>query len=1362
MDSKIRERFQHRLSPQLFSSDEGPETGDESDEDIVRSYLPPDNHDIMRAFEPHHNIPAINITLHSPNANHVLESEICQLADIQDSIQRMREGELVPPNSDKQSVEARLSSSCPSLTVESGEEGDTPTPRRRSRQQHYKDHKSHRKRSGRPRSPSVSTGESDEEVSEGLDFVDGHQHRSGSTSQPNTARDRTGSNALPAHFHPGLPRPTEAVNPAMGVARVDHLSGGLPSLHKSVSTPSMVQNDVNNDNIPSSGKSSRRARVPEPTHVFIQKLIAEHGWTNQRSGTDSETEGEEATATRERENGANHVRYMGAPVTGGQVPSPQLTLAEFLQNPALSEEERSKRRRNKKERGGSLFSLRKKKDKKDGKGLAKAGSAVSLQSRVVTAPRVPQHSYSMSSLKRYPPPTSQFYLARSESSKSAEDREDIEGDRENLLESELLPAEDFPEGFPISLRNLDTDPFLRIQKEEPETWAASVPEGVASALKPHEAKRQEHIYEFIMTEKHHCQLLKVIQKVFCEGMVTYLDMKPELLDRLFPQLETLISLHFEFLRQLRERQDSTAVIPTIADILINQFQEDNAGRWRSAYGAFCSQHLDAVSIYKDIIKNDRRFQEFVQQCSNNPLLRKMGIPECILTVTTRITKYPLLIEPLIKTAKERPEEQQKLRNCLHLVKSILVDVNGQVAEKERGQRLLEIYNRMDARSHVSHEGRKFKKSDILSENRKLLFEGVGTLLSPALTGSSSGRGNRSPAPMLVSVVVLSDVVVFLQDTNQKYTFITPDHKSGVVPVHSLMAREKPGTDNKALYLISTSDKEPEMYEFQVVQPRDRQDWIAGIRRAVDLSTGGPGEDSQFESEAEQARKQLEAKYMKMRQLTSELRGKDMELARLLEDKMRVLSEMLDELGVDHPLEPTQAKYLHLVQEKEAGSVTKEQLLQEVQEATKLASSLYSSGNNLGRSVSSVGEHVSEGYESPSLPKRAETFGGFDNTLTVQTKNVKKKPSESVQFAELGLPATPPLLALDKSQQATAVHMTHYLNNIMCMVSEHFTSLEGFKVELTECKERAALGWGRYKHNQQLEELRTLQEQLSQERRMWQAHKEEQEKDICDKQEVMNKMQSILEQERKDVEQQRNKLYRKLEALQAQGFDIGPNMAVIGPSMHQTNSEPAFVMEVRKAVSPPGQENRKNTHAQPPTDRKPSHLPPPSNNSKKNSESKNLHLLSATNESKGDLSEIKQQIPYTLAKLSLAGSKNKDKKSCSKLVERPSISAPILTTGHHQMLPFKLSENDRKASSPKAGYQKLSSNSFAEDRIGRAQGREEVSHSRTGSSPASMTGRPMSNTLPKSVGRTGSPEKDKPLKEIQKVNYADSGEEVFFF
>jgi hypothetical protein len=49
-----------------------------------------------------------------------------------------------------------------------------------------------------------------------------------------------------------------------------------------------------------------------------------------------------------------------------------------------------------------------------------------------------------------------------------------------------------------------------------------------------------------------------------------------------------------------------------------------------------------------------------------------------------------------------------------------------------------------------------------------------------------------------------------------------------------------------------------------------------------------------------------------------------------------------------------------------------------QEVNSLASSLYAPGTSLSRSVSSVGEHQSEAYISPTLPKRAETFGGFDN------------------------------------------------------------------------------------------------------------------------------------------------------------------------------------------------------------------------------------------------------------------------------------------------------------------------------------------------------------------------------------------------
>jgi hypothetical protein len=158
-----------------------------------------------------------------------------------------------------------------------------------------------------------------------------------------------------------------------------------------------------------------------------------------------------------------------------------------------------------------------------------------------------------------------------------------------------------------------------------------------------------------------------------------------------------------------------------------------------------------------------------------------------------------------------------------------------------------------------------------------------------------------------------------------------------------------------------------------------------------------------------------------------------------------------------------------------------------QEASRLASSLYSSGSSLSRSVSSVGERHSAAYTSPILPKRAETFGGFDiqqggpnpgakkqmsakeiniedgrEEEIVSEQKVKLSPSESVGIlieprsgwdeTEGAGPsqqmvgsknnlAIPPFLHLDPDQQQAAVQMTHYLNSLMCMVSEHFTSLE---------------------------------------------------------------------------------------------------------------------------------------------------------------------------------------------------------------------------------------------------------------------------------------------------------------------------------
>ncbi|KAF4519313.1 hypothetical protein B566_EDAN005253, partial [Ephemera danica] len=395
---------------------------------------------------------------------------------------------------------------------------------------------------------------------------------------------------------------------------------------------------------------------------------------------------------------------------------------------------------------------------------------------------------------------------------------------------------------------------------------------VTKKLKEKEIKRQEHIYEFILTEKHHCLTLRVMQKVFVDGFQKYFQMGHNL-DRMFPRLADLTDIHLGFLHKLREKQKtSSPTIDSIADILLEQFSGLEAEKLKSAYGEFCSRHRDAVDLYKDYLQQDHRFGEFVRHCQTNPLLKKKGIPECVLFVTQRLTKYPLLIEPLIKSAKENKKEQEKLSKALALVKEILVAVDAQVAEKEKEDRKLEIYNRIDAKSFTTHRNKKFKKSDILSNNRRLRFEGLATLMQ-----------GRSKMQLVLA---------------------------GVVSLQKLLVREKAGQESRGIYLISSNPSDPEMFELKVHKPKDKLSWINAVRQAVERC---PEEEEEAQAlSMEEKQRLLEAKRTQIQQIVGVLRKKDMEQAQILEDKMALQLQLLAAAGLTNLPEPP--SYTHLVAE----------------------------------------------------------------------------------------------------------------------------------------------------------------------------------------------------------------------------------------------------------------------------------------------------------------------------------------------------------------------------------------------------------------------------------------------------------------
>ncbi|GFG35816.1 hypothetical protein Cfor_11174, partial [Coptotermes formosanus] len=836
---------------------------------------------------------------------------------------------------------------------------------------------------------------------------------------------------------------------------------------------------------------------------------------------------------------------------------------------------------------------------------------------------------------------------------------------------------------PITADDLDTDPFLGLHVEEPDSWTPTVGKEVTKKLKEKEIKRQEHIYEFILTEKHHCLTLRVMQKVFVEGLQKHFQLGKDL-ERMFPRLLDLTEIHLSFLYHLRQRQRMAPVVDTLSDILLEQFSGSGAQKLKSAYGEFCSRHRDAVDIYKSYL-HDRRFSEFMRHCQGNPLLKKKGIPECILFVTQRLTKYPLLIEPLIKTSKDNKIEQERFGKALAFVKEILVEVDTQVAEKEKEDRKLEIYHRIEAKSFTVYRGVKFKKSDILSKNRRLRFEGVAMLMQ--------GRGKMQ----LVFVIVLSDVLFFLLESNNKYSFYTPDNKAGLVSLQKLLVREKAGQESRGIYLISSNPADPEMFELKVHKPKDKQLWIRGIRSAVQSCQEDDDETVVLSSEERQ--KLLEAKQSQIQQIVGVLRQKDVEQAQILEEKMALQQKLLAAAGVESVLESP--NYCSLVAADTDSSTMWQEVLSAVQEVNNLASSLYAPGTNLSRSVSSVGEHQSEAYISPTLPKRAETFGGFDNA----NKDQLPAATDHLQWHDAMMATIPPgvltsnlcdnscelpaLLMLGQEQQLAAVQLSHYVYKLLSIISQQMTSIHSLQAQLSAYKCQLIQDDGRerrpaYRHNQQLEELRNLQDRLTQEKEAWQREKDAEEKYVEEKKAELQRLQEQIRAEQHDVTQQREQLYRKLEMLTNQGILISlPTVTGALPHEDTLFSQGLHISQSTDDSSP--STGGESTVSSPTTVVDPRRKLESKWKSGPNKSTLPLNLISATNQQKvAPNVQVKQQLPLKLAtKLNLS-----------------------MTGGMQQVLPLKLSQgsDSRRSCGSGTGYQRLSSNS---------------SHTQTGSSPAMM-------------------------------------------
>lgn len=663
---------------------------------------------------------------------------------------------------------------------------------------------------------------------------------------------------------------------------------------------------------------------------------------------------------------------------------------------------------------------------------------------------------------------------------------------------------------------------------EAESWSVTVDQSYMKTMSKEAVKRQDVIYELMQTEMHHVRTLKILLYVYMYELKQSTLVDDVRLERLFPGVDALLSHHQHFLHCLKSRLKQSQEedgsnnyqIRQLGDILITQFSGSLGEGMKECYSVFCRHHSEAYKLYKEQLHNSKKFQNLIKKIGHLPLVRRLGIPECFLLVTQRITKYPVLVERLMHNTEADTDEHKSLVQGLALIKDTISQVNEQVDEYEKAVRLKEICWKLEPKSQGRIMDDKFlRREDLVHGNRTLLHES-------SVTWKTSGRQKD------VHIVLLSDVLLLLHEKDQKLVFATVDNKPPVISLRGLIVREV-AHEEKAMYLICSCTSN--MYEIHTGSKDERIRWMSLIREAVNRFM----EEEEFYS----------VEMAPLQQYQNSLKECDEQLRQILETKQQISVALYEAVtGQESPhrglLLRGDASDLQqgetLVREAISEVENLQSLLMLKVQRTQSGGNevLEASGSNLTPNTNGDGAEGQDATDPNSDLQLEETF--FSESLELSADDDDSLMPHSVsplqQFSD-----DETLLVYER-----VVLLTQKLNTLQAALAQQSSQMELLQALQSKSKRSA-----RYynplleqenqrnmeKQKEELANLHKMQAQHREEQQRWEKERERQrvqmevlEAEVRHKEEQCRMWEEKLKAEKVELEAQRDDYQHDLERL----------------------------------------------------------------------------------------------------------------------------------------------------------------------------------------------------------------------------------------
>ncbi|KAI6041904.1 CNH-domain-containing protein [Pisolithus marmoratus] len=245
--------------------------------------------------------------------------------------------------------------------------------------------------------------------------------------------------------------------------------------------------------------------------------------------------------------------------------------------------------------------------------------------------------------------------------------------------------------------NMKPQPGLKkqISKEslgdlvEPGTlWIHSVPQEVVNSVSDTEKKRQEAINEVIYTERDFVRDMEYLRDTWIGNLkdsdIIPADRRTDFIQQVFWNIHEIIAVNTRLRDALNKRQKAYAVVERIGDIFIDVVP--NFAPFVS-YGAH--QLYGKYEFEKEKSSNPA-FAAFVETTERLPESRKLELNGYLTKPTTRLARYPLLLEAVLKHTSEDNVDKQTLAQVVSMVREFLAKVNVETGKAENRFNLMQL------------------------------------------------------------------------------------------------------------------------------------------------------------------------------------------------------------------------------------------------------------------------------------------------------------------------------------------------------------------------------------------------------------------------------------------------------------------------------------------------------------------------------------------------------------------------------------------------------------------------------------------------------------------------------------------------